>query len=153
MSKKQKRTVGSIIEIQLEEGYFAYGQILRAGIAVFDLYVPEHLKDISLLNSATELFIVQVYDDAITNGRWLKIGKLSIRRGFEILPMKFIQDAINPESFQLYDPNTGEIIDAKKEDCIGLECAAVWEAEHVESRIIDYYSGRPNIWVENLKIK
>lgn len=64
--------------------------------------------------------------------------------------MKFIQDVLNPEKFELYDPNNGEIIPATKEQIQGLECAAVWEAEHVESRIIDYYEGRPNKWVKQL---
>ena len=69
------------------------------------------------------------------------------------LPLQFIQDELNPKNYQLYDPNTGQISKASKEECIGLERAAVWEAEHVEDRLRDFYSGVQNKWVEQLKIK
>ena len=67
--------------------------------------------------------------------------------------MQFIQDALNPIMFSLYNPNTGEITDTTKDKVLGLEAAAVWEAEHVESRVKDYYNATTNIWVEQLKIK
>lgn len=37
--------------------------------------------------------------------------------------------------------------------CKELEREAVWNPEHVESRLDDYYFGRPNKWVESLKAK
>jgi hypothetical protein len=66
--------------------------------------------------------------------------------------MQYIQDPLNSSHFELYNPNTGEISKCKKEECEGLECAAVWEAEHAKSRIRDYYNGVPNILFEQLKI-
>jgi hypothetical protein len=65
----------------------------------------------------------------------------------------FIQDELEPNKFELYDPNTGDIKPAKKVDCIGLERAAVWEAGHVEERIVDHFAGRTNKWVEDMRIK
>jgi hypothetical protein len=67
--------------------------------------------------------------------------------------MEFIQNTLDPSKFSLYDPNTGEMTPATKEQCIGLECAAVWEAEHVVDRINDHYAGRKNKWLEQLEIK
>jgi hypothetical protein len=72
---------------------------------------------------------------------------------YKTLPLKFIQDPIQRQSFQIYDPNTGNIHPSKKEDCIGLERAAVWEASHVEDRILDHFEGRENKWVKSLQIK
>ena len=37
-------------------------------------------------------------------------------------------------------------------ECEALESAAVWEPDHVEDRLRDHYAGRPNRWVESLRI-
>ncbi len=52
-----------------------------------------------------------------------------------------------PELAPLYErpATTGE--------CIGLEAAAVWEAEHVEDRLRDHFAGQLNKWVEQLRAK
>jgi hypothetical protein len=152
---KQRITTGSILEINIDNQYYSYAQILQngRGIAFFDNKIEDKLIDFSILEKCNLLFIVVVYNDVITQGKWLKVGKLPIRKELEILPMKFIQDRINPSEFRLYNPNTGEMTKAKREECDGLEYAAVWEANHVEDRIRDYYLGVPNVWVNQLKIK
>jgi hypothetical protein len=152
---KQRITTGSILEINIDGQYHTYAQILQngRGIAFFDFKSEERLIDFSTLEKCNLLFIVVVYNDVITQGKWLKGGKLPIRKELEILPRKFIQDNLNPSEFRLYNPNTGEITKATREQCEGLECAAVWEANHVEDRIRDHYLGVPNIWVEQLKMK
>jgi len=35
----------------------------------------------------------------------------------------------------------------------GLEAAAVWEPEHIEDRLRDHFDGKPNKWLESLRIK
>lgn len=62
-----------------------------------------------------------------------------------------MQDVMNSKLFSNYD--NGKIRRATKMACEGLERAAVWEPEHVEERLRDLYVGKPNIWVEQLKIK
>ena len=153
--KKQRITEGALLEINIDDQYYVYAQILRNGLgyAFFDYRTTNKITDFEILNQANILFILMVYNDVITIGRWMKVGKMPIRKDLLVLPMKYIQDAQNPDFFELYNPNTGEITKATKEECLGLECSAVWEAEHVESRIIDYYEGRKNIWEEQLRIK
>jgi hypothetical protein len=63
--------------------------------------------------------------------------------------MQFIQDAIHPDRFEFYDPNTGESRPATKEKIKGLERASVWEANHIEDRIRDYYNGVPCVWLKD----
>ena len=58
---------------------------------------------------------------------------------------------MRPEKFSIYED--GKIRSASKEECLGLERAAVWEPSHVEERIVDYYAGRKNQWLESLKLK
>lgn len=151
--KRQRITPGAVLEIVLNGKYY-YAQILKSkGCAFFDFKSEKPINNHSILNDVNILFILRVYDDVITKGRWIKVGKLDIRDELQTEPFKFIQDSLNPKSFELYNPNTGEIIPATREQVEGLECAAVWEAEHVEDRIRDYYDGKPNVWVQQLAIK
>jgi hypothetical protein len=149
MAKKQQRTPGSIVEINIDNQYFVYAQILKEGLVVFDLKTTKQLDDLNTLLNAPILFFLAVYRDVITTGIWLKIGKLDIRKELEIVPMQFIQDALDSKVFRLYDPNTGEITPSTKEECKGLESASVWEASHVEERIRDHYAGKVNRYVKD----
>lgn len=151
--KRQRIIPGAILEIHANDRYY-YAQILQSkGCAFFDIERIEPLTDISILLDTSVLFIIAVYNDVITKGKWIKIGKIEIREDLKIAPLQFIQDSLNPSKFEFYNPNTGEITSATKEDVDGLECAAVWEAHHVEDRLRDHYEGKPNIWIEQLAIK
>lgn len=153
MTKQQRITPGAILEILIGEKFY-YAQILLSGnCAFFDLESSEKLEDFTVLENSQVLFILAVYDDVITGGRWRIVETMELRGALKVEPFKFIQDALDPDSFELYDPNSGDIREATREECEGLECSAVWEAEHIEDRIVDHYKGRPNIWVEQLKIK
>lgn len=152
--KRQRITIGSILEINIEGKYYVYAQILgKAAYAFFDYKSSEKLTDFSNLQKTPILFIIAVYNDVITSGYWPKVGKIEIRENLRVQPMQFIQDPIKPDNFSLYNPNSGEIVPTTRDKIKGLERAAVWEASHVEERIRDYYSGVPNIWVEQLKAK
>jgi len=151
--KRQKRTVGSAFKIPLTDNTHSYGIILeKASVAIFKIKTNNSLP-ISEILKEDVLFIVAVYNSAITSGRWEKIGKTPPDERFTILPLNFIQDSINPEHFEIYDPNTGQITKSSRENCLGLECAAVWEAEHVETRILDHFNGKENAWMKQLQIK
>jgi hypothetical protein len=137
--KNQKRILGSILNIDLGNGYHSYARILKnAEYAFYDIKTNIDIE-VDEIISKPILFILSVYDDVITNGRWEIVGEKPLESSFDALPMNYIQDPIDPNKFQIYDPNTGEMFDAQKEDCIGLGEAAVWDAEHVEERIRKYY--------------
>jgi len=151
--KRQKRVVGSFIKIKLPNGKYSYGRILeKANYAFYDFVTDDDNADLEQIGKQKVLFIVAVYDDAVTSGRWIIIGKLPLEPDLQMLPLKFIQDKLNPDNFELYDPNTGKTKKAYRQDCNGLERAAVWEPDHVEDRIVDYFNNQPNIWVERMKI-
>jgi len=67
------------------------------------------------------LFIIAVYDKAVTSGRWLKIGIAILETTLDTLPMKFIQGPINSSQFRLYDPNTANMTKAQREDASVLK--------------------------------
>ncbi len=152
--KRQKHTIGAIVKIKIDHEFQTYARILNnASYAFYDCRTKNDIKDLNLIASKPILFILSVYKSAITKGRWLKIGTLPLEEKLKSLPLTFIQDDLNPNIFQIYDPNTGEFRKALKEECLDLECASVWEAEHVEERLRDHYDGKPNVWVEQLRIK
>lgn len=149
---KQRKTPGAILEIKIENQYYCYAQILQvSGTAFLDYHSKEKLKDISILVNCPVLFVVAVYNDIITQGHWLKIGKLEIRDDLKFPPMEFIHDEQKPEKFELYNPSSGAIIPATKEECRGLERCAVWDKHHVEQRLSDYYAGRKNYLTEKYR--
>lgn|GEM_PF-197253 len=147
--KRQRITIGSILEINIENEYYTYAQILAHGICVFyDYQARNQLKDFSILENAPLLFFLCVYNQVITQGDWLKVGKMPIREDCKTLPNQFIQDMCDPDKVEMYITETGEIVPSTKEECIGLERCAVWDSNHVEDRIRDHYLGVPCIWVE-----
>ncbi len=151
--KRQKVTIGAILEIKIENSYYVYAQILDGGYVFFDFKTGDRLKDYNILNSVSKLFILGVYKEVITKGIWIKVATLPIRDSLKVIPMQYIQDIHNPNKFSLYDPKTGDITESTREACVGLERCAVWTSNHVEDRIRDYYLGVSNKWLELLKIK
>jgi len=151
-SKRQQRTIGAFVKIQLDKKHHTYARILGdANFAFYDIVAEEDITDLEQIASRPILFIVGVYDFAVTKGRWQKVGKMPLEPELTKCPPEFIQDSIDPTKFSIYED--GKIRPATREECEGLERAAVWEPEHVESRIRDHYAGVPNIWVEHLKIR
>ena len=151
--KRQKRIVGLIFKISLSDNSHSYGIYLgKASVAIFKIKTENNLSTSDILKEDV-LFIVAVYDSAITSGRWEKVKTVPLDDRFKTLPLAFIQDSFDLESFEIYNPNTGEIIKSSRKDCLGLERAAVWEARHVEDRIRDYFSGKENVWTKQLQVK
>jgi hypothetical protein len=150
-TKRQQATIGAIIKIPLGDGYHTYAQILpERECAVFDARTTSDLE-ISDIVGRPVLFRVAIYRHALTLGSWPKVGKAPLRDEFEKPCPKFMQDILLPTSFSIY--LGGVIRSATRDECIDLERVAVWESEHVKSRICDHYNQVPNKWVESLKIK
>jgi hypothetical protein len=149
MSKKA--VVGDVIKIPLGDGTHSYGLILSgASYAFYDSRTSDDLA-IEQITKLPLLFVIAVMSSATKEGRWSKVGRVKDNDSLTI-PPKFIQDPLRKESFSLYE-NSGEIRKATKEECLGLERAAVWDPEHVEDRLRDHYAGRVNKWVELLRIR
>jgi Immunity protein 26 len=152
--KMAKVKEGAFIEIALSNGKFSYGRVLgKACYAFYDIYSEVKIANVEHLKGKNVLFVLGVYNHAITKNRWKVIGLSELENGMKQIPFAFVQDSMDITKFEIYDPNTGATRTATKAECLGLECAAVWEPEHVEDRIMDYFEGRPNKWVESLKIK
>jgi hypothetical protein len=143
---------GAVLRIELGDQSHTYARMLAKGswIAFYDGRVTV-AEDPVEITKRPVLFALYVSDLAYERGRWLKVGNVPLEVAPIPIPKQFIQ---SPPYL------TCEIIDeswntrsASPEECIGLEHAAVWEAEHVEERLRDHYAGRPNPHAENAKVR
>ncbi|TLP68870.1 hypothetical protein FEE96_00855 [Parasedimentitalea maritima] len=153
-TKRQRWQAGALVEIPLGENCWAYGQLGEEYVvAVFEgcFSVPPSIEDIIHLPILFKSF---VYQDVISKGYWLKIGRVEPRSDVLHEEYRFMQDTITG-ALSLYhsefeDQNWKQ--PALLSECLGLECVAVWEAGHVEDRIIATRDGRKCKWASSLAI-
>jgi hypothetical protein len=155
--QRVRRTEGSILKVPLGAGKVAYGLVLREPVVAFfdreceegDVPPPEALLDTPVA------FRLMVMNHAITQGRWPVVGRIPVPDALKIPPPFCKQDEITGrlsiyhevEPLAPHYERHGTL-----EECRSLETAAVWDPEHVEDRLRDHFAGRPNIWVEQLRI-
>jgi Immunity protein 26 len=151
-NKNRKRIAGDIIRVDLGDGFHTYARVLEEALfAFYDARVADELA-IDRIIALPILFKITVMDKAVTNGRWAVVGNTPLDDALLDLPPFFMQDILRKDPFSIYEKG-GTIRPATKEECLGLERAAAWDATHVEDRLRDYYAKRKNKWLESLKIK
>src|SRR5688500_7114457 len=155
IERRQKWTKGAVVSISLGNGYSGFGQMLdEPEYAFFDL---RHKPNATLptpeqVVAERVLFRVWVMRRAHSKGRWLKTGIAPIVSELAKKVLLFNQDPLKPDSFLLsYDGVSGTPCTAN--ECKQFERATVWDPEHVEDRLRDYFAGRPNKWVESLRVR
>ena len=114
--KRQQETVGSIVQIHVNDEFYVYAQILPHGLLAFFDYKPIRNCLIWMSWKCQILFITAVYKYVITKGIWLKVGKIPIREDLQVLPLRFVYDRIS-EKFFTYNPETGETAPTTIECC------------------------------------
>ncbi|MAS06728.1 MAG: hypothetical protein CL534_18860 [Ahrensia sp.] len=138
-----------MVAIALADGSYCFGRVLaKPLIAFYDLNSLS--KDVSLetVLKSRVLFRIWVMNRALSSRRWPVVGHASLENELLAPPVFFRRDAISGKFSLYYQGGTEE--PATREMCEGLECAAVWDPEHVEDRLLDHYRGVPNKWVESL---
>ena len=89
-------------------------------------------------------------DYVVKRGIWQVIGHVPLTEDLKEEPWFFKKDDISGV-LTFYRNSTGEEIPATRRDCESLECAAVWEVEHVVERLQDHFAGRRNAWVDSMR--
>ncbi len=141
--KRQQRTVGSIVKIPLDDGYHTYARVLEVRTAVYDCRTKIDLPVEEIVKSPV-LFCVSVWDRIVTQGYWLKVGK--------VLPIEphllewakkpyYTEDTFTGK-YTLYQGST--IRPATREEIIGVESFTIWDYRNIEDRINDHYANRFN---------
>jgi hypothetical protein len=144
---------GTTIRRSLDDGYTYYGRLLEFPWAVFYDHRGEAPEDDpSAVVDHAPLFTVAAHKDLLAEGEWEGIGVVPLDGSLRPPKEQFIQDDLDPDDCQIIN-DEGEMRPATREECEGLEAAAVWEPEHLAERLVDHYAGRPNEWVESLKLR
>lgn len=155
---QQQRCEGAVIEVPLGGGRRAFGRLLYEPVVEFyDLEVRDSEPiDVETICDSPVAFTIYVMNSAVTTGRWPRVGKKALTDAERATVARFCKrDALTGElTIYWEDPLSEEVheIAASREDCEALDPAAVWSAQHVEDRLRDHFDGRPNKWVESLRL-
>ncbi len=149
MSKRQKRRRGDIFQIDLGNGYFGFGQVLEDPLSVFFNLRASKTPPIEQILESDVAFSLWVMEYAVTDGDWPIIGSADVSEAINELPPFFKQDPISDALSITYTGDDEK--PATLESVAELECAAVWDPEHVVDRLNDHFAGRPNAWVESMR--
>lgn len=150
--RKIRLRVGDILKIDLGDGFFSFARVLREPMIAFYGLRVESIPDIETILSTPILFKVPVMNYAVTSGQWEVIGSRPLEPDLLTITYFWKYDVI-AEKYSISNDVDDKEVPATKEECQGLERAAVWEPENVEDRLRDHFAGVPNIWVESLKLK
>jgi hypothetical protein len=149
--KRQRWKSGDFVKIPLTDGTHCYGWIMRAGLIDFlDVNTREELQ-VGYLKTLPKLFTLSVSRWVITKGHWLIVGNEPHNDENAIFKW-FMQDMFTKKlSVYADDKNTSQIYPATFEECDKLERMAVWDACHVEDRLIDHFGGTPEFPVDLMR--
>lgn len=148
--RRQRERYGIIVEIPLPKGWHAYVVKLREGSYAFLDIRAKRRPGPEEFAAATALFTISVMRYAITAGGWTIVHKDPALADRVPQPKYFVEDALNPGRFEIYEKGTTR--KAARREVRGLERLAAWEPEHVVDRLVDYFAGRPNKWVEMMRL-
>lgn len=152
---KVMRCVGDVLKIPLFDNCCAYAAVSSEPLLIF--YDKCEESDGLSVDEIVDLpiaFKVFVYNDAVTSGAWPRIGNVQLSEDDLSIPYMYKQDGISGR-LSIYHSDfsdTNYERSATAFECLNLECAAVWEAKHVESRLVDHFLGRENEYLKQLKI-
>ena len=124
----------------------AYGAVLETSVGFYD-HIFRQRPSLNEITRHAFAFKLWVMKSAISSKRWRVIGQASLSNDQLVEPDFYMFDIIAKRFFIYGNPNP---IPATREQCLNLECAAAWSAEHVESRLIDHFAGRANAWALSL---
>ena len=144
-------TSGNIAEIKIS-GAWSYAQVIKSPLMGFYALRPEKISSVSSLTGEDFQFEICVMRYALGKNGWPVIGRLNLTEKQKSGPWFFKKDTISKQ-FTRYHSITNEEITSNLEECIPLECAAVWDPHHIESRLADALAGVPNKSVESLRAK
>jgi hypothetical protein len=149
--KNKAFSTGAFLAIRLNDGSFAYGRLLEFPFAAFyDFRSKWVISDLNEIAAKPLLFTLAVHESALDT--WEIIGKLPLEDSLKRPVVQFMQDILDHTRCRIVD-SEGNERSAKPEECLGLERAAVWEAPHVERRLLDTFLDRPNRSVEGAKVR
>jgi hypothetical protein len=153
-AKRQRFEPGAVLRVGLDDGTQTYARMLshRPYLAVYDARRADDDVDVEQVVRSPVLFVVAVSAAAYRSGRWRRVGSVPLLAADVAIPEFFVQDIFDPQQCQVVD-HLGHARAATLQECVGLERAAVWAAEHIEERVRDHYQDRPNAHLASMKLR
>ena len=150
--KRQRWTRGAVVAVPLGDGSHTYAQMLDdPEYAFFDCLSRDDLTAAAAIERPV-LFRLWVMRSAHSTGRWSKVGAATVSAALQVPVRRYNQDALRPQDIRLTLDGCDGLLGSPA-DCDGLECAAVWNAEHIEDRLRSHYAGVPCKWTLSLRPK
>jgi len=152
MGTKRPRE-GSLLRISLGDGQDAFARVLaNSQVATYSHRTSRQDSDLSAVYNSTILWKLTVMKSALHSGRWPAVDCRPLELELKAPVEYFMKDRFTGR-FSIYRSSDGHTTPSIYEVCKELEAAAAWDAEHVESRLRDYFAGRPNEWAEQLRAR
>ena len=146
-----KFTPGAVVRIPLSGGSFGYGRLREFPfVAFYNFFTPEQVSDLNAITSESVLFTLAVHESVLDT--WEIVGEAPLEPALKAPVVQFMQDPIDYRQCWIID-STGNKRHATPEECVGLERVAVWQAHHVERRLLDKFRGLPNRSEERAKVR
>ncbi|MFD3993469.1 immunity 26/phosphotriesterase HocA family protein [Streptomyces sp. NPDC058583] len=134
--------VGAYVRIPLPDGSYGYGRVLSdAYTGFYDYRTTRPSADLDDIDTRPLLFAQAV---RLRDGdRWEPIGSRPLEGEVACPVVRFTQERADFRKCTIFD-SEGAVRPATPEECVGLERAAVWDAHHIERRLLDTFLGLPN---------
>jgi len=145
---------GTVVSIEYEPGRECFAMVLEDPLVAFFDYSTERNTQtpISEIVGKPIAFKIWVMKYAITGKLWPVVGQGPVPTELQPLPWFYKKDALNGKIYRTKMGGGGDF-ESSLAEIEGLECAAVWDPEHVVDRLKDHFAGRANKWLEILKAK
>lgn len=142
---------GRFVRILLPDGSYGYGRLRELPIVSFyGFHTEDPVSGLEEIASNPILFTVGVHKSVLD--RWDVIGIMPLEEQMQRPFLQFWQDINNYRNCRIFDVEGNERT-ATPDECEGLERWAVWEAGHIEERVLDTLMGRPSKWTEQMKVR
>lgn len=132
-----KRTPpGTILEIELQPELYAYAIVLEKTEVAFFGHIGKKISDNiykEIINSG-EIFAVVLHKTAFKSNNWRVVGK--VPQGKELSGGRDYKIDCSGK-ISIYSQKDGSIRAASQSEVSDLETASVWEARHIERRLMD----------------
>lgn len=152
--KRVKQRPGDVLKIDLGDGSYSYAQVGPEPVIIFfdGTYRTEQPPEEAVRDPVA--FRICVMNYAVTTGLWPVVGRAELTTENAAEPFFYKQDSISGRLYLYHSSFAATNFErpASLLECEALECAAVWEPEHVIERLRDHFAGRENRWLASMRI-
>jgi len=148
---KKRASAGTFLKVPIDEKFHTYARVLSSPVfAFYDFKTDSDDQELEVIEKSKILFKLCIYRSAIKRGGWKIVGHKELTPEM-LTPVPFFIREIGAPDICWIDRN-GTRVRANVDECIGLERLAVWDNNHVEDRLRDYYNGVPNKWADSIAL-